>query len=212
MFQRGAHKARFAVVMSGYARDQVDSVVREYERRRSELWYQRSQMGTSLAEAGGRVQALEARVSGLEEWGAGGLPLGELADELIHKAKEIGLELESRVLSEAEAEREELKQKATEPTESARGRAEEIVAKAQRDREELGRTVEESRRQVDQFLEEGKVAAEERARALWEITQDRLREPVFELAQIHEQQRTMLNEVAELQERIDTSWRRVISE
>lgn len=47
---------------------------------------------------------------------------------------------------------------------------------------------------------------------MWEIAQDRLREPVFELAQIHKQLRTMLNEVAELQERIDTSWRRVISE
>ena len=211
MFQRGAHKARFPVVMTGYARDQVDSVVGEHERRRSELWYQRSQMGTSLAEADGRVQALEARVSELEEWGAGGSPVGELADELLHKAKEIGLELESRVLSEAEAEREELKQKA-EAAESARARTEEIVAKARRDREELGRWVEESHRQVAQFLEEGKVAAEEKARAVWEIAQDRLREPVFELAQIHEQQRAMVNEVAELQERIDTSWRRVISE
>ena len=211
MFQRGAHKARFPVVMTGYARDQVDSVVGEHERRRSELWYQRSQMGTSLAEADGRVQALEARVSELEEWGAGGSPVGELADELLHKAKEIGLELESRVLSEAEAEREELKQKA-EAAESARARAEELVAKARRDREELGRSVEESRRQVDQFLQDSRMMAEHRGRGVWEKARGRLREPVLELEHLNEQRRAMLQEILELQDLVDMSWRRISSE
>ena len=211
MFQRGAHKARFAVVMSGSARDQVDSVVGKYERRRSELAAQRSQMGTSLAEADGRVQALEARASELEEWGAGGSPLGELVDELLHKAKEIGLELESRVLSEAEAEREELKQTA-EAAESARARAEEIVAEARRDRDELGRSVEESRRQVDQFLHDGRMMAEHRGRGVWEKARGRLREPVLELEHLNEQRRAMLKGILELQESLDTSWRRICSE
>ncbi len=211
MFQRGVRKARFAVVMSGYARDQVDSVVGKYERRRSELAAQRSQMGTSLDEADSRVQALEARVSEVEEWGAGGSPLGELADELLHIAKEIGLELESRVLSEAEAEREELKQ-TTEAAESARGRAGELVAKAQRDRDEQGRTVEASRRQVDQFLQDSRMMAEHRGRGAWEKARGRLREPVLELEHLNEQRRAMLQEILELQESLDTSWSRIFSE
>ena len=168
-------------------------------------------MGTNLAEADGRVQALEARVSELEEWGAGGSPLGELADELLHKAKEIGLELESRVLSEAEAEREELKQ-TTEAAESARGRAEEIVAKARRDRDERGRSVEESRRQVDQFLQDSRMMAEQRGRGVWEKARGRLREPVLELEHLNEQRRAMLKEIVELQESVDMSWRRIISD
>jgi hypothetical protein len=48
MFQRGVRKARFAVAVTGYARDQVDSVVGKYERRRSELAAQQLQIGTSL--------------------------------------------------------------------------------------------------------------------------------------------------------------------
>ncbi len=158
-----------------------------------------------------RLQALEARASELEEWGAGGSPLGELADDLLHKAKEIGLELESRVLSEAEAEKEDLKQ-TTEAAESARGRAEELVAKAQRDRDEQGRTVKESRRQIDQFLQDSRMMAEQRGRGVWEKAQGRLREPVLELEHLNEQRRAMLKEILELQELVDTSWRRVISE
>ena len=134
-----------------------------------------------------------------------------MADELLRKAKEIGRELESHVLSQAEAEREELKQ-TTKAAESARGRAEEIVAKAQRDREELGRTVEESRRQVEQFLQDSRMMAEQRARPVWEKAQGRLREPVLELEHLNEQRRAMLKEILELQESLDTSWRRVVSE
>lgn len=162
MFQRGANKARFPVVMTGYARDQVDSVVGKYERRRSEQWRRRSENTSKLAEADRRVQALEARVSELErEGGAVGSWLARMANELLEGTEQVGRELESRVLSQAEAEGEELKQKA-EAAESARARTEEIVAKAERERDELSRWVEESHGQVAQFLEEGKVAAEEK--------------------------------------------------
>ena len=135
-----------------------------------------------------------------------------MADELLRKTKEIGREFRSRVLSEAEAEKEELKQMATEPAESARARAGEIVAKAQGDRDEQGRVVEESRRQVDQFLQDSRMMAEQRGRPAWEKAQGRLREPVLELEHLNEQRRAMLKEILELQESLDTSWRRVISE
>ena len=205
MLRRGAREARFAVVApTGYARDEVDSVVEDDERRFDETRVQLERTELNLAEADGRVQALEARVSELEEWGAGGSPLPEMADELLRKAKEIGRELESHVLSQAESKRDDLKQ-TTEAVESARGRAGEIVAKARRDREELGRTVEESRRQVDQFLQDSRMMAEQRGRGVWEKAQGRLREPVLELEHLNEQRRAMLKEILELQELVDTS-------
>ncbi len=211
MLRRGAREARFALVSDGYARDEIDSVVEQYERRFNETRVRLERTELNLPEADGRVRALEARVSELEEEGAGGSPLPELAEELLHKAKEIGLELESRVLSEAEAEREELKQ-TTEAAESAGARAGEIVAKAQRDRDEQGRVVEESRRQVDQFLQDSRMTAEQRGRGVWEKAQGRLREPVLELEHLNEQRRAMLKEILELQESLDTSWWRVVSE
>ena len=211
MLRRGGREARFVLVRDGYARDQVDTVVEQYERRFHETKVQLERTDLNLAEADGRVQALEARVSELEEGEADRSPVSELADDLLHKAKEIGRELESHVLSQAEAEREELKQKA-EPAESARGRAEEIVAKARRDREELGRSVEESRQQVDQFLQDCRMMAEHRGRGVWEKTRGRLREPVLELEHLNEQRRAMLKEILELQELVDTSWRRIVSE
>ena len=211
MLRRGGREARFALVSDGYARDQVDTVVEQYERQFGETKVQLERTDLNLAEADSRLQALEARASELEEWGADGSPLPELANDLLHKAKEIGRELESRVLSEAEAEREELKQKAG-AAESARARAEEIVAKARRDRDELGRTVEQSRRQVDQFLHDGRMMAEQRGRGVWEKARGRLREPVVELEHLNEQRRAMLKEILELRESVDTSWRRVVSE
>ena len=203
--------APFALVSDGYAQDEVDSVVEQYERRRSELAAQRIEKENSLAEADSRLQALEARASELEEGGAGGSPLPELANDLLHKAKEIGRELESHVLSQAEAKRDELKQ-TTEAAESARGRAGELVAKAQRDRDEQGRTVEASRRQVDQFLQDSRMMAEHRGRGVWEKARGRLREPVLELEHLNEQRRAMLQEILELQESLDTSWSRIFSE
>ncbi len=210
MLRHGAREARFALVSDGYAQDQVDSVAEQYERRFNETRAQLERTELNLAEADGRVQALEARVSELEE-GTGGSPLPDMADELLHKAKEIGVELESRVLSEAETEREELKQ-ATEAAESARTRAGEIVAKAQRDRDEQGQSVQESRRQVDQFLQDSRMMAEHRGRGVWEKARGRLREPVLELERLNEQRRAMLREIMELQGSVDTSWRRVVSE
>ena len=211
MLRRGAREARFAPVDDGYARDQVDSVVEQYERRFNETRVHLERTELNLAEADGRVQALEARVSELEEWGAGGSPLPELADELLHKAQEIGRELESHVLSQAEAEREELMQ-TTEAAESVRGRAGEIVAKAQRDRDEQGRSVEESRRQVDQLVQDSRTRPDLHARAVWRKAQDRMHESVLELLRMNEQRRAMLKEIVGLQETLDASWRRVVGE
>ena len=211
MFQRSDQKPRFGVARDGYDRDQVDSVVARYERRFDDTRAQLERTELNLDEANSRVRDLEARVLELEEWGVGGSALPELADELLDKAQEIGREFRSYVLSRAEAETKEAKQ-STEALESARARAEEIVFGAHRHRDEIARAVEESRRQLDQYLQEGRNTAEQRSRAAWEATQGRLREPVLELEHLNEQRRAMLKEVLELQESLDTSWRRVVSE
>ena len=114
------------------------------------------------------MQALEARVSELEEGGAVGSSLARMANDLLGRTEQVGGEFRRYAVSEAEAERGELAQ-TREIEESARAHADEIVAKAERERDELSRWVEESHRQVAQFLEEGKFAAEEKARVVWEI-------------------------------------------
>ena len=212
MFERGVHEVRFPVGFGGYAREAVDTVVEQCELSISETRAQRERTEASVTEADGRVQALEARVSELEDCGAAGSWVTERANELLEKVRQTGRDLQDKVVSQAQAERESLKQRATtEPTEAARARAEEIVAKARRDRDQLARMVEESHRQVVELLQEGRIMAEERARVTWEKAQDGLREPVLGLLHLHEQRRTMLEEVVQLQELVDASWGRLLS-
>ena len=207
MLQRGVHEVRFPVGFGGYAWEAVDTVVEQCELSISETRAQRERTEASVAEADGRVRALEARVSELEDRGAAGSWVTERANELLEKVQQTGCELQSKVVSQAKAEKEGRKQGATtEPPEAARARAEEIVAKARRDRDQLVRMVEESHRQVVELLEEGRVMADERAGVTWDKARDGLREPALELLRLHEQRRTMLQEVIQLQESVDASW------
>jgi hypothetical protein len=201
----------FRTVISGYDRAQVDAVVKEYKRRRHEQASRGSENETKLAEADRRVQALEARVSELEEGGAVGSSLARMANDLLGRTEQLGGQFRryAEAEAEAEAERGELAQTG-EIEESARRHAEEIVAQAERERDQLSRLVEESRGQIAQLIEEGKVTAEERARSVREGVQDHLREPIFELERVHEEEGRVLKEVAELHDHIHTSWRRLI--
>jgi hypothetical protein len=208
-FRRHTREARFNVVSDGYAQDEVDSVIGQHERSFDNTRDQLKQTELSLAEADSRVQALEARVSELEEWGVGGSALPEMAGELLDKAQEIGREVRRYVLSQAEAETNEVKQ-ATEPLDSTRARADEIVVKAHQDRDDIDRSVEESRRQIDQYLRESSAIPEQRSRVAWEKAQGHLRQPVLELVRLNQQRRAMLEELLELRELTDTAWRRVV--
>jgi hypothetical protein len=209
MLQRGLRKARFRVVMSGYDRDQVDSVVRECDQRRHHWSNKLLQNGSTQAEADRRVRDLEAKVAELEG-GAGLSPLPAGLCEFFDKSfAQLGRDARSYAISAVEAERENLTH-TSEIVESARGQADEVLAKAERERDEVSRSVDESRLQVDQYLQESKILAEEKARAAWEKAEDRLRELVFELERTHEQQRMVLEEIEELQELIDASWKRLV--
>jgi hypothetical protein len=212
MPQRGVHEVRFPVAFGGYAREAVDTVVEQCELSIGETRAQRKRTEEAVAEADRRVQALEARVADLENSGAGGsLGLTELAEEFLENVQQTGRDLQNKVVSQGRAEMESLKQRATmEPTEGARARAEEIAATARRDRDHLARMVEESHRQVVELLEEGRTMADERARVTWDKAQDGLREPVLELLHLNERRRTMLQEVVQLQESVETSWGRLL--
>ena len=213
MFEDGVHQVRFAVGLGGYNREAVDTAVKQCELSMSDTRAQLERTEASVLEADERVQALEARLSTLENRGGSGSRLTELVDAVLDKAEHVGRELQSRVVAEAEAERQELQRKdSTEPTDTARIRAEEIVAQAQRQRDELNDMVEESHRQVVELLQEARVMAEERARVTWKKSLDRLRDPVLELAQLHERCRKVLEEVVDLQESVQTSWRHLVSE
>jgi DivIVA domain-containing protein len=207
----GVQRARFSTVFGGYRRDQVDTVVSECERWRRTWSNRRVENTSKVAEADRRVEALETRVAELEEAGAVGSSLAGMANELLDRTEQVGDGLQKYALLEAEAEQEELTQ-AREAAESARTQAEHILAEAERERDDLRRSVEESHRQVDQYLRESKSTAEEKARALWDKARDRLREPLVALERVHEQQRMVLEEVEELEELIDTSWRRLIGD
>jgi cell division septum initiation protein DivIVA len=212
MPQRGVHEVRFPVAFGGYAREAVDTVVEQCDLRIRETRAQRERTEEAVAEADGRVQALEARVADLENSGAGGsLGLTDLAEEFLENVQQTGRDLQNKVVSQARAEMERLKERATmEPTEEARARAEEIAATARRNRDQLARMVEESHRQVVELLEEGRTMADERARVTWDKAQDGLREPVLELLHLNERRRTMLQEVVQLQESVETSWGRLL--
>jgi hypothetical protein len=213
MFERGGHEVRFAAAFGGYDRRAVDTTVEQCELSVSETRAQLEQTEESIAEADRRVQALEARVPELENSGAGGLlGLTELGDEFLEKVQQTGRDLQNKVVSQAQTEGESLKQRATtEPTEAARAQAEEIVEKARREGDELARMVEESHRQVVELLQKGRIMAEERARVTWEKAQGGLREPVLGLLHLHEQRRTMLEEVVQLQESVEASWGHLLS-
>ena len=67
MFPHAPQDLRFAVGFRGYAREPVDTVVEQCELSITETWAQLERTETSAAEADGRVQALQARVSEFEE-------------------------------------------------------------------------------------------------------------------------------------------------
>jgi len=212
MFHRGGHEVRFAVAFGGYAREAVDTAVEQCELSISETRAQRERTDAAVAEADSRVRALEARVSELENSGPAGSWVAQLADELLDRLHQTGRELQSKVVSQAQAEAENLTPMATtQHTEDSRARAEKIVATALRDSDELSRMVEESSRQIAELFQEGRTMAEERARATWLKAKGSLREPVLTLLHLHEERRTMLQEVAELQELVQASWGSVIT-
>ena len=206
----GSPRGRFAIAFDGYRREDVDAAITDLDRRRGQLSSKRAETTSKLAEADRHVRALETKVSELEaERGAGSSLPAHLDGFFDEYYERLGRDARSYAISQVEAERDELSRTA-DIVESTRVQAEEIVAKAAAERDALKRSLEDSRRQVDHILEDGKATADRGARERWKKTEDRLREAVVELERLRDQQRSVLDAVAELHEEIDNSWGRLL--
>jgi hypothetical protein len=200
----GDPEVRFAeVMMGGYAREPVDSLVEQCELRFRETCAQVEHVERRAADAESRVQALEAD----SNRSATSAAFDQLVEEVLEEEARV---IESYVISQAERERQECKDVAKEYLDKARARAEEIVAEACQEREGAERALAQSRRQVDQLLDEGRVMAAGRYQVVWDKARDRLGELVREREQLGERRRMIINEVMELTESVQLSWRRVI--
>jgi hypothetical protein len=190
-------------MMGGYAREPVDSMVEHCERRVRETTAQVELVETKAAEAESRVQALEAD----SRRSATSAAFDQLVEKVLQDEARV---VESHVISQAEAERQEYRDLAKESLDKARARAEEIVAEVGREREAAERALAQSRRQVDQLLDEGRVMAAGRHQVVWDKARDRLRELVREREQLGERRRMIINDVMELTESVQLAWRRLI--
>jgi len=216
MFQHAIQQVHFAVVRNGYDRRQVDSDVAEQERRAHEARARIEEAEANLAEVTHRARALEAKISVLRARTRGSdppsaRPVTELADRVLETVSEAGRELPAQILSEAERDRAKIERMAADVRQVARFRAARVVGSAKRDREEADRLVEEARRQVDQYIDEGRSTAEARAQAVWEKARTRLHQPMLEVEEARNQGRAMRRELRQLQDLRDQCWGRVAS-
>lgn len=216
MFEHAVQQVHFAVVRNGYDRRQVDADVAEYERRASEARTRLEEAERSLAEATRRARALEAKLAAIEDRSPGSgppgaAPVAELAERLLETVTAAGQELPSQILSEAERDRARIERLASDVREVARFRAARIVGSARRDRRQADELVAEARRQVDQYIDEGRSIAEEREQAVWDRAHAQLRQPMLEVDEARRHGRAMRRELRRLQDLRDEYWQRVVS-
>lgn len=208
MTEHAAERPRFAIVMRGYDRDQVDAYLAEYERWASDAQSHIEAGEARLAAAARRVHGLESKVADLEERSGDTLPpsvrsLGERAEQILRDAWDAAQELRGNIVSEAEEEKEKARRASDELVASAEGQAAEIAETARHQRDEAGREVEQARQQVEQFIKEAEEGAEERARAVWDEAQVQLAEARQDLEHLEEQRRATLSELARLRELLE---------
>src|SRR5437763_1675326 len=132
MTEHAAERPRFAIVMRGYDRDQVDAYLAEYERWASDAQSHIEAGEARLAAAARRVHSLESKVADLEERSGDTLPpsvrsLGERAEQILRDAWEAAQELRSNIVSEAEEEKDKARHASDELVAAAEGQAAEIA-------------------------------------------------------------------------------------
>jgi chromosome segregation ATPase len=208
MTEHAAERPRFAIVMRGYDRDQVDAYLAEYERWAGDAQSHIEAGEARLAAAARRVHSLESKVADLEERSGDTLPpsvrsLGERAEQILRDAWDAAQELRGNIVSEAEEEKDKARRASDELVAAAEGQAAEIAETARHQRDEAGREVEQARKQVERFIKEAEEAAEERARAVWDEAQVQLAEARRELEHLEDQRQATLGELARLRELLE---------
>jgi hypothetical protein len=214
MFEHTDQQVHFALVRNGYDRRQVDSDVADRDRRAKEARIRIEEAESTLAEITDRARALEAKLSVLgarsrESASDSAAPVADLAERLLQTVSAAGRDLPSQVLSQARSEREAIERVTSDVSKIARFRAARIIGSARRDREEADRLVVESRKQVDEYVDEARSAAEERAQAVWDKARESLHQPMREVEEIRKQGRAKRRELRQLEDLRDEWWVRV---
>ena len=200
-------RSRFAVVMRGYDRDQVDAILEACERWAREAQAHMEATDAKLAEADRQAEGLEARLSELESRDARPprsiQALTERAEQMLNMAREAGDELQATVEAEARDDKERAGRAAAELRQGAKAKAEEIAASARRHEEELAPSTREARKQATLCIEEGRVVAAERADAVRQRAEGPIREVQKELSRLEDERKAALDELSGLQSSLD---------
>jgi DivIVA domain-containing protein len=208
MSEETFERSRFAVVMRGYDRHQVDAILEACER-----WARQAQAhmdGTDgrLSESDRRAEALEGRLAELEERGSPQLPrslqvLSERAEDLLGRAREAAEELQTNTEAEACDDKERTQRAAVQLRQEAKTEAGKIATSARRRQEEVTPSTQSARQQAARCIEEGRVTAAERADAVRQRTEGPLRNARRELARLEQERQAALEELAALQQSLE---------
>lgn len=200
-------RSRFAVVMRGYDRDQVDSILEACERWAREAQAHMDGTDDKLTEADRRAAALEDRLSELEDR-AGEAPqsvqsLTARVQQMLDLAHEAADELRSAVQDEARTDKELAERDIARLRQAARTRADEIATAARRRLEQATPSTQAVRRQAEQHIEEGRARAAERARAIWQRAEGPISEAQRELVRLEDERQAALEELSGLQRSLE---------
>ncbi len=200
-------RSRFAVVMRGYDRDQVDSILEACERWAREAQAHMDGTDDKLTEADRRAAALEDRLAELEDR-AGEAPqsvqsLTARVQQMLDLAHEAADELRSAVQDEARTDKELAERDIARLRQAARTRADEIATAARRRLEQATPSTQAVRRQAEQHIEEGRARAAERARAIWQRAEGPISEAQRELVRLEDERQAALEELSGLQRSLE---------
>ena len=201
-------RSRFAVVMRGYDRDQVDAILEACERWAREAQAHMEGTDAKVNETDRRAEKLEARLAELESRGDPQPPrslrtLSERAEQLLNMAREAADELQTSVEVEARTDKEQSERAAAELKQTAQARAREITTSARRHQEQAAPVTQDTREQAARCIEEGRAAAAAHADAIRQRAEGPIRDVQRELARLEEERKAALEELAGLQQSLD---------
>jgi hypothetical protein len=131
--------------------------------------------------------------------------LESLAVSVLGRATDVANELRIFVISEAEADREEIRRVVARTIEAAQVRSAEILAEAKREVDNMAQLVDDAGKQVDLFLQHGKAMARERARSRWERAAGARAEISLELQRLDHERETVHRKLTQSQESVAAS-------
>jgi DivIVA domain-containing protein len=208
MNQEAIERSRFAIVMRGYDRDQVDAILEACERWAREAQAHMDGTDTRLSETDRKAEALEGRLAELEERGSPQPPrslqvLSQRAEDLLGRTREAAEELQTSVEAEAQSDRERTERAAGELKQEAKTRAGKIAASARRRQEEAAPSTQSTRRQAVDCIEEGRTTAAQRADAVRQRAEGPMRQVRQELDRLEKERLAALEELAALQQSLE---------